>query len=94
MFVRAVKAAATTPPQTGAVAVPPTLAACAAALADELAAVQSALIGLQEDFSALVRQGGNAGADVSLIALEVAVQVCLLPTMHACLVKVPAESRV
>lgn len=76
MFVRAVRAAATTPSQTRALAAAPTLAAFAAALADELAAVQSALIGVQEDFAALVRQGGNSGADVGLIALEAAVQAC------------------
>lgn len=76
MFVRAVRAAATMPSQTRALAAAPTLAAFAAALADELAAVQSALIGVQEDFAALVRQGGNSCADVGLIALEAAVQAC------------------
>ncbi len=81
MFVRAVKTAAAMPSQTrmpaghADLAAAPTLAAFAAAVADELAAVQSALIGVQEDFAACLREGGNAAADVGLIALEAAVQV-------------------
>lgn len=76
-FVRAVRAAAATPSQTRAPAAraAPTLAAFAAALAAELAATQSALIGVQEEFAAAVRLGGNAAADVGLVALEAAVQV-------------------
>ncbi len=81
MFVRAVKTAAATPLQTrmpagrAELAAAPTLAAFAAAVADELAAVQSALIGVQEDFAAHLREGGNSAADVGLLALEAAVQV-------------------
>ena len=74
MFVRGVRAAATMPSHARTPTVAPTLAAFAAALADELAAVQSALMGVQEDFAAHARAGGNSGEDVGLIALEAAVK--------------------
>ena len=74
IFVRGVRAAATMPSHARTPTVAPTLAAFAAALADELAAVQSALMGVQEDFAAHARAGGNSGEDVGLIALEAAVK--------------------